>query len=40
MPLSENEPRSSESANDLELINRNKEDDFLVKHPRPEAFAP
>jgi hypothetical protein len=32
MPLSENEPRSSESANDLEVINRNKEGDFLVKH--------
>jgi hypothetical protein len=32
MPLSENEPRSSESANDLEVINRDKEGDFLVKH--------
>jgi len=32
MPLSENEPRSSESANDLEVISRNKEGDFLVKH--------
>ena len=32
MPLSGNELRSSENANDLEVINRNKEGDFLAKH--------